>query len=97
MPRYGQTEHRHMTKCFLCQGEFQYGPHVYEGWRCPEWNIMVCRPCYLGNDDGIVPGSYPHLEQHLRSIGAGAGLNRAGWIAWPSKPIWAPFSSVRAR
>jgi hypothetical protein len=74
----------HMVKCFLCETPFQFGPHIYNGRRIPEWDMMVCRGCYQGNWDGIVPESRPRLLPYLKSKGITVKPNAQGWIDWPS-------------
>lgn len=73
----------HMCDCFLCRRAFQCGPHRYDGRRIPAWDIMVCDTCYRGNHDGIVPETYPHLAEHLRSRAIVIETNAKGWIPWP--------------
>jgi hypothetical protein len=73
-----------MYNCFLCEGAFQFGPHVYKGQFIQQWDIMVCHGCYGGNHDGVVPGTWPHLMSHLKSKGIDIKLNARGWIVWPS-------------
>jgi hypothetical protein len=77
------AETPHMIKCFLCELPFQFGPHVYNGRRIPEWDI-VCSGCYKGNWDGIVPETRPHLLPYLKSKGIDVKPNAQGWIDWPS-------------
>jgi hypothetical protein len=73
------------TKCFLCGWSFQYGHGVYAGKPIPKWGgIMVCDRCRGSTWDGIVPGSFPHLERHLQAKGIPVKLNDKGWIDWPS-------------
>jgi hypothetical protein len=69
--------------CFLCQEPFQYGPHVYMGQPVKAWDIIVCRSCIRGNQDGIVPSTYPHLDAHLEARGAFKRNEKIGWIDWP--------------
>jgi hypothetical protein len=45
---------------------------------------MVCDRCRGSTWDGIVPGSFPHLERHLQAKGIPVKLNDKGWIDWPS-------------
>jgi hypothetical protein len=77
-------EFKHMCACFLCKREFQFGPHRYDGRRIPTWDIMVCDTCYQGNHDGIVPNTYPHLPEYLRSLAITIQTNDKGWIPFPS-------------
>ena len=78
------TEYREMTDCFLCKSAFQFGPHRYEGCRVPAWDIMICNICRSANWDGVVPGSFPHLIEHLEKRGIDYQLNDKGWFSIPS-------------
>ena len=49
-----EAEFKNVCSCFLSQRDFQYGPHIYDGRRVPQWDIMVCKHCHAGNWDGIV-------------------------------------------
>ena len=72
-----------MYDCFLCRRQFQFGPHRYAGKPIKPWDVMVCETCLKGNWDGIVPTTYPHLVEHLKSRGMPVTLNANGWIDWP--------------
>jgi hypothetical protein len=48
------AEKPYFETCFLCRFPFQFGRHAYDGRRIPQWDIMVCMPCFQGNWDGIV-------------------------------------------
>jgi len=71
-------------KCFLCGGQFQFGPNAYLGKPVPAWDIMVCNNCHAWNRDGIVPETYPHLVEHLEARGTRPEKNAEGRILWPS-------------
>jgi hypothetical protein len=71
-------------KCFLCEDEFQFGPHSYLGKPINAWGIMVCNECLAANRDGIVRETYPHLAAHLDALGLQPEKNAEGWILWPS-------------
>jgi hypothetical protein len=73
-----------MVDCFLCEREFQFGPHVYDGEPIPAWGINVCRTCRDSNWDGLVPALHPRLIEHLKAQGIEIDLNEKGWINWPS-------------
>lgn len=72
-----------MIKCFLCGDEFQFGPHRYAGKYIHQWGMDVCEICLSSNRDGIVPGTYPHLEPYLASKCIKITYNVKGWIPWP--------------
>ena len=78
------AEYKHMETCFLCQRQFQYGPHVYNGTWLRSWQIIACRGCLSGNHDGIVPTTFPHLLDHLKAKGVKLTYNDQGWICLPS-------------
>jgi len=78
------ADDRVMYDCFLCKRPFQFGPHIYQGKPVKAWGgIMVCESCLEGNRDGIVPGTYPHLTEHLKARGTPIAFNTKGWIEWP--------------
>ena len=78
-----EAEFKNVCSCFLSQRDFQYGPHIYDGRRVPQWDIMVCKHCHAGNWDGIVIESHPRLAAHLKSRGIEICLNEKGWLDWP--------------
>jgi len=69
--------------CFLCGRPFRFGPHRYDGEYVRAWDIMICDICLNKNRDGIVPMTYPHLHEHLRSRGIATEVNVKGWIEIP--------------
>ena len=56
-----------MLKCPLCYGEFQFGPHRYDGTAIPRYQITVCNSCHQSNWDGWAPHYEGHLIQHLKA------------------------------
>jgi hypothetical protein len=78
------SDHKMMYDCFLCSGRFQFCLGRYAGKPINAWDIMVCESCYRANHDGIVPGTYPHLIEHLKSRGMAVAPNAKGWIDWLS-------------
>jgi len=54
-----------MLRCPLCYGEFQFGPHRYDGTTIPRYQITVCNSCYQGNWDGWAPHYEKQLIEHL--------------------------------
>lgn len=77
------NDHKIIYDCFLCRRPFQFGPGLYAGKPIKPWDIMVCDSCSRGNHDGIVPATYPHLIEHLKSRGIAIAINSKGWIDWP--------------
>jgi hypothetical protein len=73
--------HKVMLHCDLCNKEFQFGPHKFDGKHIPRYQITVCKPCWDGNWDGWAP----HLEKRLISHIEKNGLpvperNSKGWL-----------------
>ena len=71
-------------RCFLCENDFQFGPHIYDGRNIPAWGIMVCLSCYTSNCDGIARHFDSKLVAHLESPGAPISRNDKGSIDFPS-------------
>jgi len=55
-----------MYQCFICGGEFQFGPHKYKGKNIPRYKISVCDVCYNANWDGWAPEYENKLIEHLK-------------------------------
>jgi hypothetical protein len=64
--RYFMSKEKFMCQCFICGGDFQFGPHRYEGRKIPRYNINVCNNCYEANWDGWAPHYEKKLVAHLR-------------------------------
>lgn len=58
-----------MYKCFMCDTEFQMGPHVYNGRYIKRYNISVCSACYTASWDGWAPHYEERLIAHLKEKG----------------------------
>ena len=58
------------AKCFCCEAEFPFGPHVYLGRHLSGYDITVCNICYDANWDGWAPfyGERISARLHLRGI-----------------------------
>ena len=69
--------------CFLCEQQFQFGMHVYDGKHVADWGIMVCNSCKNGNWDGIVLEHHPKLRRLLNEKGVEYKLNAKGWLDFP--------------
>ena len=70
-----------MSRCPLCYGEFQFGPHKYDGTTIPPHKITVCNSCYKSNWDGWAP----HYEETLIGSSKANNLpiperNPKGWL-----------------
>ncbi len=76
-------QYKHMEQCFLCKGQFQFGPGAYHGRWIREWKVSICDTCRRGNWDGIVPEVHPHLVDHLQAIAVDFNANENGWIDIP--------------
>ena len=61
------NEAKIMTASFLCKRQVEVGPHRYEGRNVPAWGIFIYDTCRNANWDGIVPTTYPHLIEYLKS------------------------------
>jgi hypothetical protein len=75
------SKEKSMCQCFMCDRDFQWGPHIYEGRRIPKYDIDVCNTCYQANWDGWAP----HLEKKLIRYLKEKGLpiperNAKGWL-----------------
>ena len=77
------NENKILAACFMCKRHVQVGPHRYEGRNVPAWGVFICDKCKSGNWDGIVPASYPHLIEHLKSKRIEIVLNAKGWLDIP--------------
>jgi hypothetical protein len=76
---------KHMIECFLCQRPFQFGAHVYNGRKIPQWGeVMICDTCERGNRDGLVPSAHRRLLEHLREQGITPSYNKKGLIVIPA-------------
>ena len=87
-----------MSECFLCGSEAQQGPHIYNIRNASHWNVLACDTCVKSNWDGIIPGRFPHLEEHLKASKIPVATNENGWIAWPEgflRPGDIPWRSLK--
>jgi len=50
-----------LLKCPLCDTEFEFGLHRYEGRYLPQYKVTVCNSCYQINWDGWAPCHEPKL------------------------------------
>jgi hypothetical protein len=74
------TELKIMMQCHVCGGEFQFGPHRYDGKFIPGYKIHACRICYAGNWDGWNPDYEERLVEHLNEKGIPIPeRNAKGW------------------
>lgn len=54
-----ENEAKFFSRCFLCERDFQYGPHVYKGKRSQLYEgLMFCNVCRNANRDGIAARHY---------------------------------------
>jgi len=53
----------------MCGGEYQFGPHKYEGRSIPRYKVKVCDICYNANWDGWAPEYENKLIAHLKKVG----------------------------
>lgn len=72
---------RNMSRCFLCENEYQMGPHMYEGKFISRYQFGVCMSCYNRNWDGWAPHHEGKILSHLRSKGLHVPKrNSKGWL-----------------
>lgn len=70
-----------MRRCDLCNKEFQFGPHMYDGKHIPRYQITVCMSCWNGNWDGWAPDLEARLISHLKNKGLPIPeRNAKGWL-----------------
>lgn len=75
------TEPKAMVRCFMCDSEFQMGPHRYDGRYIRRYKISVCKICYDGNWDGWAPHFEERLIKHLEKEGISIPKkNEKGWL-----------------
>ncbi len=55
------SENQVIILCPICGNQFQFGPHIYNGYHIPRYQITVCLSCWKTNSDGWAP----HLEDRL--------------------------------
>jgi hypothetical protein len=58
-----------MIRCQLCNSEFQFGPHFYNGKVISTYKLTLCMSCYDGNWDGFAPQYEAIFEKHLTDHG----------------------------
>lgn len=73
-----------MLRCLVCDGEFQYGPSIYNGRFIAQWDAAICDTCIKFNWDGIVPAVRPHVIEYLKERKILFSLNSRGWLDIPS-------------
>ena len=70
-----------MYHCDLCQKEFQFGPHKYDGKFISRYQMTVCGGCYKNNWDGWGPAVEGAFLAHLKSKGIPPPKrNQGGWF-----------------
>lgn len=75
------VEHKAMMRCFICDSEYQFGPHLYKGKYISRYKINVCKICYQGNWDGWGPDCEDRLIAHLKKEGIPIPeRNTEGWL-----------------
>jgi hypothetical protein len=76
------TNYNYQT-CILCQQQFRFGPHAYDGRYIREWDDMICRSCDGGNHDGIVADA--EFLARLEAKGITPEYNDRGWVVIPPR------------
>ena len=70
-----------MLPCYICDQQFQFGPHVYDGKFIPTYELTVCRTCYSANHDGWAPHYEQKILKHLEEKGICVPeRNKSGWL-----------------
>lgn len=70
-----------MRTCKLCQNQYQYGPHIYDGIYIKCYDIHVCLTCYKSNRDGWNHDAALKLIAHLKKNGLPIpDTNDKGWL-----------------
>jgi len=55
--------------CPVCEQQFKYGPHIYDGIRSHLYDMLVCRRCWSANWDGWAPHFESKLIKHIKEKG----------------------------
>ena len=63
------SEMKFMVICGVCGGEFQHGPHFYDGDHLDAYGINACSTCTNLNHDGWAPHLEPVLKAALKNNG----------------------------
>lgn len=75
------TSEKIMCSCVLCEKQFQFGPHRYDGKHIPRYQITVCMSCWNGNWDGWAPHLEGRLIARLQNNGTAIPeRNSNGWL-----------------
>ena len=75
------NENKILIKCFICDKQFQFGNHHYEGHPSPKYDIMVCNSCWQGNWDGWASQYEEKLLSHLKNNNLPEPQrNSKGWL-----------------
>jgi len=75
------AEDKFMFPCFMCGGQFQMGPHRYDGTTIPRYQVSLCRTCYNANWDGWGPHWEQRLMAHLKATERPIPeRNAKGWL-----------------
>ena len=75
------AEPKVMIRCFMCDSEYQMGPHRDDGKYIPQYKINVCRICYDGNWDGWAPHYEDRLMEQLKKEDIPVPeRNSKGWL-----------------
>jgi len=69
--------------CFICGRRFQFSQHTYDGRRISRWDIMICRQCDNGNQDGLNPQGNEKLLEHLKERKTEIKFTSNGFIVIP--------------
>lgn len=71
-----------MSKCAVCGGSYQHGPHRYEGHKLDLYgNVFCCDSCWQGNWDGWGSVAEPKILAILKEKSLPTpNRNEKGWL-----------------
>jgi hypothetical protein len=73
-----------MICCDLCGGQFQFGPHAYNGSFVSAYQMSVCNICLSSHSDGISPLFEKLFEAHFQKHNLPRPKrNQRGWYPGP--------------
>ena len=69
-------------QCELCNSNYQQGAGIYEGHRLDLYDDMICcKSCWNGNEDGWNPSKEKLLIEHLKKKNLPIpARNVKGWL-----------------
>lgn len=75
------SEVKFMRACDVCDRQYQFGPHIYDGHVIKLYRITVCSGCFEGNWDGWAPQYEKRVTANLDAAGEPLPpRNAKGWL-----------------